>query len=330
VTRFGLTLPNRAVVTGRVHLEDVLETARLADSDEHWDSVWVGDSILAKPRLDALVLMGLLAGLTKRVRLGPACFASTPLRHPLLLAYQWATLDFVSNGRTVFVACQGAAVGGGRFDSEFAAFQIDPATRMRRLEEAIEILRLTLSEAPASYDGTYTSFSDVSILPRPRRPIPIWVVANPDPRRPELVERALRRVAKYGDGWMTDAWMPTVDPPGTFAGHLQLVRRFAAEAGRDLPSDFEACLYFNINVNEDRDQAYLESKQFLDEYYMIDADRELVERWVALGSPQECIQKLASFIAAGATTITLRFTGPDQRRQFERVSQEILPALTPL
>jgi alkanesulfonate monooxygenase SsuD/methylene tetrahydromethanopterin reductase-like flavin-dependent oxidoreductase (luciferase family) len=124
--------------------------------------------------------------------------------------------------------------------------------------------------------------------------------------------------------------MPTVDPPGTFAGHLQLVRRFAAEAGRDLPSDFEACLYFNINVNEDRDQAYLESKQFLDEYYMIDADRELVERWVALGSPQECIQKLASFIAAGATTITLRFTGPDQRRQFERVSQEILPALTPL
>jgi alkanesulfonate monooxygenase SsuD/methylene tetrahydromethanopterin reductase-like flavin-dependent oxidoreductase (luciferase family) len=104
--RFGLTLPNRGVVIGATTVTEMLEMAGWAE-DSGWDSVWVGDSILAKPRLDALVLLGALAARTRRVRLGPACFASTPLRDALTLAYQWASLDLMSNGRMVFVACQG-------------------------------------------------------------------------------------------------------------------------------------------------------------------------------------------------------------------------------
>jgi alkanesulfonate monooxygenase SsuD/methylene tetrahydromethanopterin reductase-like flavin-dependent oxidoreductase (luciferase family) len=53
-TRFGLTLPNRGVITGATTVDEMFELARLAD-DAGWDSVWVGDSIFAKPRLDALV-----------------------------------------------------------------------------------------------------------------------------------------------------------------------------------------------------------------------------------------------------------------------------------
>src|SRR5712692_2486402 len=137
---FGLTLPNRGVVIGATTVPEMLEMAEMAES-AGWDSVWVGDSIFAKPRLDALVLLGALAARTKRVKLGPACFASTPLRDALLLAYQWHSLDFLSNGRTIFVACQGqATAGGGNFASEFAALRIDPASRMRRMEGAIEIL----------------------------------------------------------------------------------------------------------------------------------------------------------------------------------------------
>src|SRR5215471_9465810 len=110
--RFGLTLPNRGVIIGATTVEEMLSLAQRAD-DAGWDSVWVGDSIFAKPRLDALVLLGALAAKTKRVRLGPACFASTPLRNALLLAYQWCSLDFLSQGRTIFVACQGAPGAGG-------------------------------------------------------------------------------------------------------------------------------------------------------------------------------------------------------------------------
>ena len=267
--------------------------------------------------------VGALAARTRRVKLGPACFASTPLRNALLLAYQWCSLDFLSGGRTIFDACQGApGQGGGNFEQEFAAFQIDPASRMRRMEEAIEILRLTSSKEHASYQGQYHRFDDISVLPRPvQQPIPIRVTANPVPQYPKMAERALRCVARYGDGWMT-----TGNTPESFAEHLATIRRYAQEEGRDLGPAFEACLYFNINVNEDREAAFAESKQFLDTYYSVDYPRPYLENWVAFGSPGDCIERLRSFIDAGATTITLRLVGYDQSRQFERVTNEVLAA----
>jgi alkanesulfonate monooxygenase SsuD/methylene tetrahydromethanopterin reductase-like flavin-dependent oxidoreductase (luciferase family) len=320
--KFGLTLPNRGVITGATTVEEMLALAEKAE-DAGWDSVWVGDSIFAKPRLDSLVLLGAIAARTKRVKLGPACFASTPLRDALLLAYQWISLDFLSNGRSIFVACQGApGGGGGKFDEEFAAFHIEPASRMRRMEEAIDILRLTSSQEEASYQGEYNQFSNITILPRPvQQPIPIWVTANPDPNKPKLAERALRRVATHGDGWMT-----TRNTPESFAQNLGVIRRYASEERRDLGPKFEASLYYNINVNEDREAALQESKRFLDTYYTQDYSRAFLENWVAFGSPQECIDKLRAFVDAGATTITLRLTGYDQERQFKRVTEEVLSA----
>src|SRR5215472_15838744 len=320
--RFGLTLPNRGVIIGATTVEELLALTEKAE-EAGWDSVWVGDSIFAKPRLDALVLLAALAARTRRVKLGPACFASMPLRHALLLAYQWCCLDFMSNGRTIFVACQGAKEGGGKFEEEFAALQVDPATRMRRMEEAIEILRLTSSQEHLSYQGQYNQFTDVTVLPRPvQRPIPIWVTANPDPRFPKMAERPLRRVARYGDGWMT-----TGNTPASFTANLATIQQYASEEGRNLSPNFEACLYYNINVNEDRQAAFQESKKFLDTYYSVDYPRFFVEHWVALGSPQECIDHLRAFINAGATTITLRLTSYDQQRQFERVTNEVLAPL---
>jgi alkanesulfonate monooxygenase SsuD/methylene tetrahydromethanopterin reductase-like flavin-dependent oxidoreductase (luciferase family) len=319
-TQFGLTLPNRGVITGATTVEELLALAQKAD-EAGWDSVWVGDSIFAKPRLDSLVLLGALAARTKRVKLGPACFASTPLRDALVLAYQWISLDFLSNGRSIFVSCQGASGGGGgKFAEEFAALHIDPKSRMRRQEEAIEILRLTSSQEEVSYQGEYNQFNNITVLPRPvQQPIPIWVTANPDPQKPKLAERALRRVAKYGDGWMT-----TRDTPESLAQNIEKIRQYAREEGRELGPDFEVALYYNINVNEDYEAALQESKRFLDAYYTTNYSREFLENWVALGSPQRCIDKLQSFIDAGATTITLRLTSYSQDNQFKRVTDEVL------
>jgi alkanesulfonate monooxygenase SsuD/methylene tetrahydromethanopterin reductase-like flavin-dependent oxidoreductase (luciferase family) len=320
--QFGLTLPNRGVVTGATTVEEMLALAERAEA-AGWDSVWVGDSIFAKPRLDALVLLGALAARTKRVKLGPACFASTPLRNALLLAYQWASLDFLSNGRTIFVSCQGASSpGGGKFTEEFEAFQIEPASRMRRHEEAIEILRLTSSQENVSYQGEYNQFNNITILPRPiQQPIPIWVTANPDERKPKLAETALRRVARYGDGWMT-----TGNTPESLAQNLETIRRYAREEGRELSPDFEVALYYNINVNEDYEAAYDESKRFLDVYYTTNYNRAYLENWVALGSPQQCIDNLKAYVQAGATTITLRLSSYKQKQQFERVTNEVIAA----
>ena len=320
--RFGLTLPNRGVLIGATTVAEMLEMAEWAES-AGWDSVWVGDSIFAKPRLDAIALLGALAARTKRVRLGPACFASTPLRDALILAYQWASLDFMSGGRTVFVACQGQPEGGGAFDQEFAAMRIEPKSRMRRMEEAIEIMRLTSSREHADYEGQYYKFRNLTVLPRPvQQPIPIWVVSNPDMSKPKNVETGYKRVARLGDGWMT-----TGKAPEDVKSSLARIRGYAREMNRVLPTDFECCVYYNINVNENREKAYEESKRFLDSYYSVSYQRPFLEGWVAMGSPAECIEKLRSYVAAGATTITLRPTGYDQKHQFKRVTEEVLPAL---
>lgn len=321
-TKFGLTLSNRSIVLGMSDVPAMLDLARAADGAPVWDSVWIGDSIFAKPRLDAMVVLGGLAAVTERVKLGVGCMASTPLRDALLLAYQWASFDFMSNGRSIFVACQGQReAGGGKFAEEFAAFGIDPASRSGRMEEAMEIMRLISVEEHAYYEGRYNRFEDVTVLPRPvQQPLPIWVTANPNAAFPKLRESALRRVARFGDGWMTTA--NTVESLGE---NLEAIERYAAEGSRELPANFEVCLYYNIRVTEDRERGLDTTAAYLREYYGVDYDRDFLERWVAVGDPERCIGELSRFIDAGVTTITLRLIGHDEADQFDRVTREVLP-----
>lgn len=321
--RFGLVLPNRSLVTGTTTVEELLALARRAE-EAGWDSVWVGDSILAKPRLDALVLLGALAVSTQRVKLGPASFTSAPLRDPLQLAYQWFSLDVLSQGRMIFNVSQGApGTQGGTFAEEFAAFHIDPASRMRRMEEAIEILRLASSQERISYTGEYTQFHDVTILPRPiQRSLPIWISTATDPRKPKMTARALQRVAKYADGWMTISRTPEL-----FANNLADIRRYAHEMNRSLGDDFEASLYLDININDDDEVAFQQSKEFLDRYYEHDFTRAEVALRTVFGSPRTCIERLQQFVQAGATMLILRIIGPDEPLQFERLTEEVLPTL---
>ena len=248
-----------------------------------------------------------------------------PLRNPLLLAYQWASLDFLSGGRTIFVACQGQAEpGGGAFEKEFAHFGIEPSSRMRRMEEAIEILRLTSSSENIDYNGQYWRFRNLTVLPRPvQQPIPIWVTANPALNKRRNAEQAYRRVARLGDGWMT-----TLKSPEDVQTSLAMIREYAREMGRKLNPDFEVAIYHNINVDEDRDRGFAEAKRFLDSYYSVDYRQDMLKLWVAAGSPVQCVQSLQKYVEAGATTILLRVAGYDQKRQFKRVTEEILPALS--
>ena len=191
------------------------------------------------------------------------------------------------------------------------------------MEEAVEIMRLLTSEEEASYEGEYNRFENVTVLPRPvQQPVPIWLVANPDPAKKRNVETSLRRVVRLADGWQT-----TWNTPESFAQHLSTIKDYAEEEGRELGDDFEACLYYNINVGEDREAALDEAKRFLDAYYYTDYDRERLKRWVAYGSPEECVEQILAFIEAGATTVTLRMAAYDQKGQFERVTREVLPAL---
>jgi alkanesulfonate monooxygenase SsuD/methylene tetrahydromethanopterin reductase-like flavin-dependent oxidoreductase (luciferase family) len=102
--KIGFTLPNRGVLFGATTSRELVDLAEIADKSGGFNSVWVGDSLFGKPRLEAITLLAAIASRTESARLGPACMASFPLRDPIQLAYQWASLDLLAEGRTVLVS----------------------------------------------------------------------------------------------------------------------------------------------------------------------------------------------------------------------------------
>ena len=163
---FGISLPNRAVFFG-VPLAVLLETAERAEASGHFGSVWVGDNLTSKPRLEAVVTLSAVAARTRRVKLGTICLASFPLRHPLLLALQWASLDLMSGGRTVLAVCSGGPASmGPQYVAELAAMGVDSKERIPRLEEGIGLLRAFWS-GPVTHHGRFYHFDGVEVLPRP-------------------------------------------------------------------------------------------------------------------------------------------------------------------
>ena len=255
---FGFTIPQRGVFFGIATWPEMLARAREADQIPLFDSVWVGDSVMAKPRPESLSLLGALAASTSRVKLGVGCMASFPIRDPVLFAYQWSTLDLVSNGRMLLAACTGI-VAGGVSAKEGSVFGVTDGQRGNRMAENIAICRRLWSEDDVSFTGKYRSFNGVTIKPRPvQQPCPIWIAANPPPAQSE---KPMRRVAKIADGWMTVQIFPKM-----FASlHSKLAECLRAES-KD-PAAFPNIAYHNVNINPDRAAALEESRHFLDEYY---------------------------------------------------------------
>ncbi len=319
--KFGLTLPNRGVLFGATTAEQMLQMSEIADRSEVFQSVWVGDSLLGKPRMEATVLLAGIAARTSRVRMGPGCMASLPLRDPVLLAYQWASLDLLAEGRTILVGCTGIVPQeGGRIEGEL--YRVSNRDRAERLVEWITLIKRLWTEDNVSFEGKHYRCEGVTIEPKPAakpRP-PIWIANNSRGSR-ELIERTHLRVAEHADGWQTSLF----DPPDV-AWRIEDIRQKVRAAGRD-PAGLETHLYHNINVNDDRAAALDESKRFLDTYYSTDFTPEWVAGWVAAGSPDQCVEHLRAYQAMGFSEVALRLTGWNQLGQLKRVMEEVLPRL---
>ncbi|HLZ30916.1 MAG TPA: LLM class flavin-dependent oxidoreductase, partial [Chloroflexota bacterium] len=175
----GLTLPNRGVLMGATTPDQMLDLAEAADRSGVFRSVWVGDSLLGKPRMESVALLSGVAARTRRVRLGPACMASFVLRDPVLLAYQWASLDLLSGGRTVLVGCTGIVEQpGARIEGEL--YGLTPRDRVSRLIEWIALLKLLWTTDNVTFEGKHYRCAGVTIEPKPAakpRP-PIWIANN--------------------------------------------------------------------------------------------------------------------------------------------------------
>ena len=325
-TTFGLTLSNRALVTRGTQPKELIDMAVQAENTGAIDALWVGDSILSKPRLECIPLLGAIAAHTSRVKLGVACMATLAQRNPVLLALQWASLDVISGGRTWLAACMGYAASQHPMAAkELEVMGVQSKERPARVEEMIQALRVLWSDEHASFHGKYYSFDDVNLLPKPaQQPCPIYIAGTP--RSTQIgdrgVERSLRRIARYADGWMTN--QIELERFKDYRGRL---RGMLLEEGRD-PNAYKTVLYYGISVNADRDQAFREAKTFLDAYYQKDFTRQGVEIWNACGSVEHCVEAVAGFIEAGVDHVTIRPIGNDLREQFRIYLEDVLPALS--
>ena len=160
------------------------------------------------------------------MRLGTICLASFPLRDPLLLALQWASLDLLSHGRTVLAVCiGGGAQDGPQFAHELDVMGVKSHERVGRLVEGVTLLRRLWAEERVTHAGKYYRYTDVELLPKPvQQPMPILIASNPKAEQVDtaVIDRILRRVAIHGDGWQTDA-----TPVDTFRKRLDTIRTHA-------------------------------------------------------------------------------------------------------
>src|SRR5215212_3540096 len=227
--KIGLTLPNRGVLFGVTTPEQMMQMAEIADRSDLFSSVWVGDSLLGKPRMESITLLAGVAARTKRVRIGPACMASLPLRDPVLLAYQWASLDLLAEGRTVLVGCTGIVPQeGGRVEAEL--YHVAPKDRAGRLVEWITIIKRLWTGDSVSFERAHYRFSHGTIEPQPAatpRP-PIWIANNAQGSR-TLIERTHQRAVDHAEGWETS--LSDVDD---VRWRIEDIRRRLRDADRDV------------------------------------------------------------------------------------------------
>ena len=287
--------------------------ARLAD-EAGYDAVWVGDSIVAKPRLEPLTTLAYLAGITTRVRLGTAVLLPA-LRHPVVLAGQIANVDQISRGRVVL----GLGVGWSlpSAEREWAACGADHKRRVRRLEEHVEIWRTLWRGEPVSQRGEDYELTEHTIGPLP------WTEAGPPVlitagNRGELLPAQFDRFARLGDGIITTY---------VHAEECRVIRARAEEARlrRGRPrAEFPLCVYTTVRMEDDQRVAERVTTEFLAAYY---GGGVHSRGTMGLGPAPAVIAALRRYAEAGVTDLCLRFVGDDQLAQLERFTREVLPVL---
>ncbi len=300
----GYLLPTReSIMEGRPAALPLLALAERAEA-LGFDSVWVGDSLLARPRHEPLTLLAAAAARTRRVQLGTAVLLPA-MRNPVQLAHQAATVDQVSEGRLILGV--GIATDQPAIRAEFAASGVPFDKRVGRLLEGLRLCRALWTGQPVDWDGRWT-VAKGSLAPTPHRPggPPIWGGGTARGAR----ERAARHF---------DAWFPNGPDPERWAAGWQEVQALAADAGRD-PAALAGATYVTLYLDDDAARAQARVDSFLERYYgQPAASLHRIHTFYA-GPEAGAAEWLGKYAAAGASHVVLRLAG-DHERQMEAVAR---------
>ncbi len=302
--KIGYLLPTRErIMHGEPGAAFFIDMAERAES-MGFDSLWIGDSLLAKPRHDPLTLLAAIAARTRRVNLGTAVLLPA-LRNPVVLAHQVATLDQISEGRLIL----GVGIAGDwpRIKAEFAAAGVPFEKRVGRMMELLRLCKALWTGEPVTWDGRW-KVEDGVLAPTPYRAggPPIW--------NGSIVQAGLERTGRHFDGWF-----PTGPSVAVFKKRWADLVAIAQDAGR-AKGAIAPAVYLTVNVDEDEQRAEQRINSYLEHYY--DVPAEQIRSWQDClgGSPASVGDWLGRYAEAGATHFVLRFVG-DHERQMDAIAR---------
>lgn len=309
---------------------DVVELAREAEAlgyfalmgNDHFTTpAYVRRSFDRPPRFyEPLVTYAFVAARTERIKLMTGVLV-LPMREPVLLAKQVATLDLASGGRVIL------GVGVGAYREELEAVYPD-RRQIRRgelVDEMVPALRLLFKERVASFTGRYVRFEDVELYPKPvQDPLPIYAAGN--------APAAARRAGRYCEGWI-----PAVLSPAEIRNGLEIVRAEARQAGRDLGA-FDVAPQLVVAIGRTAEQARekLRASQLFRHLVSLrrstlrGQDLARLEERCLVGTPEQVCRQVEAYRSAGVTHLSgLLFaadTLADFREQMRLFGREVIPA----
>jgi alkanesulfonate monooxygenase SsuD/methylene tetrahydromethanopterin reductase-like flavin-dependent oxidoreductase (luciferase family) len=294
--RVGLRPPSALFERGAEELRRVVGRADQLAIDQ----MCVGDhvSFNGGQGFDGLVQATALAVLASRAAVQTAVYL-LPLRHPLPVARQVASLALLAPGRFVF----GVGVGGeDRHEVEICG--VDPGTRGRRMDEALAIVRPLLAGETVTFDGEFFQVREAAILPALPTRVPIVVGGRS--------KAALRRAGVYGDGWL-GLWVS----PERFAAATSEVEAVAAAAGRS-DVNWHHGLQIWCGFGSDRDDATPRLAAAMEHLYRVPFAN--FDRYSPRGTPEDVAEALIPYLDAGCRSINLIPAAGDIDESIEAVA----------
>jgi alkanesulfonate monooxygenase SsuD/methylene tetrahydromethanopterin reductase-like flavin-dependent oxidoreductase (luciferase family) len=290
---FGIHLPMMGFVRGEAtSREHVISFAQKAE-ELGYDSLSVNDHIVFRRGwIDAISSLSAIAAVTNRIKIGTSIL-NIVIRNPVICAKALSTIDILSAGR-LFVG-----LGPGSSKGDYDACGVPFEDRWNRFSEALEVIHSLWNEKgePESqlldYDGKYYRLKGVCIDPKPyQKPRPPIMIASWGS------EQGLRRVAKYGDGWMASAYNIT---PDKFREKWMLLLNYRREMNKDVESFENSLMTMFGYIDNDKEKVQSMVKNVLSPALGRSADE--LNNLLLFGSPDQCLKKISLLYESGVKRI---------------------------
>jgi F420-dependent oxidoreductase-like protein len=297
--------------------EMIRDIAREAES-LGFESLWVSDHFfmtddsVGTPCLECWTALTALARDTKTLRLGPMVSAQS-YRNPALLANVAASIDHISGGRLYF------GIGAGWKEVEYRAYGYPfpkPATRIRQLEETIEIAKRMWTQEKATFKGRHYAVEDALCYPHPAQEhhIPVWVGGTGS--------LTLRVAAKHADA-VNFAWTQPID---FFEERLRILERHCAKAGRDFDEIRKSAgvMVTMAETEEELKRKLDDQEKRRDTPYMRYLSRQ---RPNLVGTPEEVAEGIRRYLPLGVDHFILRFHFGEEIESMRLFMEEVREAV---